>query len=100
MYVRMITYHLKPDVSRKVVTTTYDDILGMMRDQNGFEGSALLLDEEARRVISLTYWLDEGCAGRAGEYLLPTLFERTTDLSDRPPQITGYELVDHDLKSG
>lgn len=100
MYVRMITYHMKPDVTRDVATTTYNDILGTLREQNGFQGSALLLDEEARTAISLTYWLDEGCAGKAGERLLPTLFERTTDLSDRPPEITGYELVDHHLKGG
>lgn len=100
MYVRMITYHMKPDVSRDVVTTTYDNILGTLREQNGFQGSALLLDEDARTAISLTYWHDEGCAGKAGEQLLPTLFERTSDLSDRPPEITGYELIDHHLQSG
>ena len=97
MYVRMMTYHMKPDVERSAVTATYNEILGTLRQENGFQGSALLLDEAARTAISLTYWSDEACAGKAGENLLPTLFKRTTDLSERPPEITGYELVDHRL---
>ncbi len=97
MYVRMITYHMKPEVGRDVASSTYNEILDTVRKQNGFQGSALLLDEEARTAISLTYWLDEGCAGKAGENLLPILFERTTELSDRPPEITGYDVIDHRL---
>lgn len=97
MYVRMITYHLRQDVTKDTASSTYNDIVEHLSDERGFQGSALLLDEEAGTAISLTYWSDEECAGEAGTHLLPMLFERTGDLTDRAPEITGYHVLDHKM---
>lgn len=100
MYVRMISYRLMPDIGKDRVTDAYDEIVEVLESQNGFQGSALLFDEEAQTAILLTYWTDDECAGRAGESLLPTLFERSPELSDQPPEITGYHVLDHQFQAG
>ena len=94
MYVRMITYHLMTDVGKQKVSNAYDEIVTFLGKQNGFQGSALLFDEEAQTAILLTYWSDDECAGNAGETLLPILFERSPELSEQPPEITGYHVLD------
>jgi hypothetical protein len=93
----MITFHLRCDVDKDGAISIYDDIVADLKQQNGFQGSALLFDEEARTALSLTYWSDEECAGIAGEHILPVLFERTAELSERPPEIAGYHVLDHQL---
>lgn len=100
MYMRMITFRLKKDVDQADAMSVYEDMVTILREQNGFKGCGLLFDEEARTAISLTYWADEGCAGDAGERILPLLFERTEDLAEHPPEITGYHVLDHQLGAG
>jgi hypothetical protein len=97
MYMRMITYHLKDDVAQNVASSVYDDIVAELKQQDGFQGSALLFDEDVGTAVSLSYWSDAECAGIAGEHILPVLFERTSELSDRPPEIAGYHVLDHHL---
>jgi hypothetical protein len=99
VYLRMITFHLRHDVDRREASSVYDDIVAELKHQNGFQGSALLVDEEARTAVSLTYWSDEECAGSAGELILPVLFDRTAEISERPPEIAGYVVLDHQLLS-
>lgn len=97
MYVRMITFHLKHDVDKTGASSVYVEIIDELKQQNGFQGSALLVDEAGRIAVSLTYWSDEECAGIAGERILPVLFERTAEISERPPEVAGYLVLDHQL---
>ena len=97
MYVRLVTYHMNDRVTRDDASTTYNQIVSVLREENGYQGSTLMIDEVARTAVSLTYWKDEGCAARAGERVLPMLFERATELTDRAPEISGYHVVEHNL---
>ena len=97
MYMRMITFRLKEGIEQATAMSVYDSMVAILRGQAGFRGCGLLFDEQAGTAISLTYWADEGCAGDAGERILPLLFERTGELAEQPPEITGYHVLDHQL---
>lgn len=100
MYMRMITYHVRPDIEHAQAEEVYEDIVRVLKEQEGFQGSALLLNEDVSMAISMTYWDDEACAGEAGERVLPILYARTQELSDGPPEISGYHVLDHQLMPG
>lgn len=100
MYARMLSVRLAPGCERGRVNTGYKDIVSLLKEQNGFQGSVLLLDEDARTAVVMTYWLDEKCAGEAGEAALPALFSHMARLTDWPPEITGYHVLDHHISSG
>jgi hypothetical protein len=97
MYMRMITYHVMPDVEHGQSEQMYEDVVRFLKEQEGFEGSSLLLNEDASVAIVMTYWDDETCAGIAGEKVLPILFECSAHLSEGPPEISGFHVLDHHL---
>ena len=100
MYARMLSVRLAAECERDQVNSGYEDIVALLRKQNGFRGSVLLHDKDARTAVVMTYWLDEECAGEAGEAALPALYSHMAGLTDWPPEITGYEVLDHHISSG
>jgi heme-degrading monooxygenase HmoA len=99
MYVRMITFHARADVTRDDAATIYQELFNSLRGYQGFEGMTALINEDNRQAISLTYWRDEQCAAEAGTASLPFLMEKVHGLIDRPPEVTGYEMIAHELQS-
>ena len=93
MYVRLITFHVRPWVAEAHATSVYEGMLNVMRTQRGFQGMSLLLNEHTREAISLSYWKDQTCAIEAGSSILPLLMERAAEFVDRPPEVAGFELV-------
>jgi hypothetical protein len=97
MYVRLITFHLKPEISREHADIVYDALIDVLRGCRGFEGMSGMINEESDLAVSLSYWRDQECASEAGARSLPLLIEQVHELVDRPPEITGYEVVRQDL---
>jgi heme-degrading monooxygenase HmoA len=97
MYVRVITFHVRPDVTRNHASAVYDALLAQMRDLRGFQGMAALINEEARKAVSLTYWEDQESATAAGVMSLPIVMEKVQNLVDRPPEVSGYQIVRQDF---
>jgi heme-degrading monooxygenase HmoA len=93
MYVRLITFHVKPDVTRVHAAAVYEALSAEMRDYRGFQGMTVLMNEGAEQAVSLTYWQDQASATEAGAKSLPVMLEKVHELVDRPPEISGYELV-------
>ena len=96
MYVRLITFHVKPGVTTDRAAAVYDALFAQMRAYRGFRGMAGLMNDAAAQAVSLSYWQDEACAAEAGEKSLPVLMEQVHELVDRPPEISGYEVVRQD----
>jgi heme-degrading monooxygenase HmoA len=72
-------------------------LLSELRGYRGFQGLSVLINEAAHRAISLSYWQDEESAAEAGTRSLPLLMEISEPLIDRPPEISGYELLRHEV---
>ena len=98
MYVRLITYHVKPSVTGALASSIYDELLSVMKPLAGFQGMSLLLNEEARTAMSLSYWEDQDSATVAGPVILPLLMGRVESLVDRPPEVFGFDLVKHETQ--
>lgn len=98
MYVRLITFHPRPDVTAEDAREIYRELIEILQDLEGFCGCSLLLNEETRRGISVTYWDDAATAERAGEVSLPVLLERVSELVESPPDVSGYEVLDHRMQ--
>ena len=96
MYVRMISYSIQPSVSLGQAETIYEEMLDLMQPLSGYRGLSLLVNEERRQAISLSYWRDHASAIEAGSEILPLLMERTQDLVDGPPEVAGFDFVRQD----
>lgn len=97
MYVRLITYHFKPDVTSADASMIYREMLDQMRDISGFMGLSLLINEDVRQAVSLSYWRDQESASEAGIAILPHLMDRANEFVDRPPEVSGFELVSQEM---
>lgn len=75
----------------------YDEMLGTMKSLPGFQGLSLLFNEDAHQAVSLSYWQDQEAATEAGVALLPHLMNETQVFVDRPPEVTGFELLNLDM---
>ena len=93
MYVRLISYQTKPWVTQAHALSIYDEMVEAMEHFAGFEGMSLLLNEQAHRAISLSYWEDENSAAAAGPQILPLLLGKAEELVARPPEVSGFDLV-------
>ena len=93
MYVRLITYHVKPWVTEAHASSIYDEMFSVMKPLAGFLGMTLLLNEDSRMAMSLSYWEDQDCATEAGPMILPLLMGRAETLVDRPPEVSGFDVV-------
>ncbi len=97
MYVRLITYHFKPHVTVAEASTIYEEMLDQMCECSGFMGLSLLINEDVRQAVSLSYWRDQDCATDAGVATLPHLMERANEFVDRPPEVSGFQLVSQEM---
>ena len=96
MYARLITYHVKPAVTEVHASSIYDEMLSIMKPLAGFLGMTLLLNEDSHLAMSLSYWEDQTCATEAGPTILPLLMGRAETLVDRPPEVSGFDVVRHE----
>jgi hypothetical protein len=97
MYVRMISYSIRPSVNLEQAETIYEEMRDLMEPLSGYQGLSLLINDERRQAISLSYWQDQESATEAGSEVLPLLMERTQDLVDGPPEVAGFDFVRQDL---
>ncbi len=93
----MITYHLKSEVEPDNAVSVYDELITAWRKQVGFLGAALSMNEEKTTALSLSYWESEEDAEIAGSASLPLLFALTVELSELPPEVTGYDVLKYEL---
>ena len=98
MYVRMITYSIRPSVNIDIAETIYEQMRDFMQPLAGYQGLSLLINEGRREAVSLSYWQDQASAVEAGSKILPLLMERTRELVDRPPEVAGFDLVRQELQ--
>jgi heme-degrading monooxygenase HmoA len=99
MYARLIQLVFNENVTPDQAHQLYQNLIAEFRGVPGFRGCSLMLMNNARRGLTITYWDDADCASRAGERVLPTMIEQAPDLSTEPPEITGYEVIDHQFVS-
>jgi heme-degrading monooxygenase HmoA len=99
VYIRLINYHLKPAVTRADATPVYDEMHRLMQSLAGFRGLELLFNEDTHQAISLSYWKDRQSATDAGTAILPHLMERAQQYVDRPPEVSGYEMVSQEMRA-
>jgi hypothetical protein len=97
MYVRLITYHVKPGVTAADARAIYNEMLTVMQPLPGFKGISLLLNEDTHQAISMSCWNDQSCAAEAGTAILPLLMRRAAVFVDRPPEVAGFEMVEQAL---
>ena len=100
MYVRVISYSFPPSVTVEQAEAIYGDMMKLTESLPGFQGLSLLINEETRQAISLSYWEDQASATEAGAVILPLLMERTKDLVSQPPEVTGFDLVRQTFVAG
>lgn len=100
MYVRLITFHVRPGTTTAHATAVYDALLAQMKDYPGFRGLSVFLNEDAAQAVSLSYWDDCACAVEAGAKSLPALMEQVRGLVDRAPEISGYEVARQEFVQG
>lgn len=99
MYVRMVTFHVKPHATRDDAERIYVHLMSELCECQGFRGLTALLNEESRQAISMSYWDNQEDAAAAGQKTLPLLMDEVHSLVDQPPDVNGYWIVGNSRES-
>lgn len=59
MHARLVTVRVKRDKLEDAVRVARERMLPAARQQSGFKGGLVLVDEEANKVVGLTLWATE-----------------------------------------
>ncbi len=100
MYLRISSFHLKPDTSQAQAVSAFADVIRTARAQDGFLGCSLLMNEHTGIVAGFTYWDNQEHASQAGLVLQPLLYQTVRDITDAPCDIAGYEILDFPIPDG
>ena len=98
MYLRVISFHLRPEIHHTEVMAIYGDFVSLLDGYQGLYGSACGLNKASGHAVSFLLWEDESRAAEAGKDLLPQLFECLQHAAGSPIEINGYEVLDLRLR--
>ncbi len=95
MYARSITFRARSGVTTEQASVIYHELTRMLSDAEGFLGSTFMMNPETKHAISLTFWRDRECGAAAGPKVLPMLLVKVHPLVVAPPEISGYDVIEH-----
>lgn len=97
MYVRVLSFVCRADIDTGHIHGVYRELANDASELDGFIGSSLLMSDDSCRGLALMYWRDRNAASAAGPKLVERLGSRINEVLDKPPEISGYHLVENNI---
>ena len=93
MYARTVFLRLRPDTGARFAQIIEDEILPLLRTQNGFENQITLVAPDGRDVVAISIWDQKESAELYGSTAYPQVLQHLTNVVERTPDVRGYEVV-------
>jgi heme-degrading monooxygenase HmoA len=93
MYARNVSINLKPNTAKEFTQTFEQDILPMLRKQNGFKDEITFLGPDGRNAVAISLWDRKESADAYSRDAYPKVLEGLAKVVDGTPNVHAYEVA-------
>jgi hypothetical protein len=93
MYARNVSLHLKPNTAGEFNRTISNDILPLLRKQNGFTDELTFVDPNGRDAIAISLWDRKESADQYGRDTYPQVLKGLAKVVEGTPEVHSYEVA-------
>ncbi|SRR5712692_9743388 len=93
MFVRRVTTLLKPHSSSKFSSLMEQEVIPMLRQQNGFQDQLTFFDPSEDAVTGISLWDKASSAEAYSRGTYPAVLRKLATLIEGTPKVDTYEVV-------
>ncbi|MGB6192502.1 MAG: hypothetical protein WBF42_08550 [Terracidiphilus sp.] len=93
MYARNVTFHIKANKQPDYTHTLENQILPLLRKQNGFKEAINLCNPGASEVVSISLWEHKRNADDYNTRVYPEVLKTLENVIDGTPRVQTFETV-------
>jgi heme-degrading monooxygenase HmoA len=92
MYARNVAISLKPNTAKEFTQTFENDILPLLRKQNGFKDEITFLGEDGKDVVAISLWDRKESADAYSRETYPQVLKGLSKVVSGTPEVHAYEV--------
>jgi hypothetical protein len=92
MYARNVTLHLRPSTGPEFTRTIENDVLPVLRKQNGFKDEIAFVSNDGTQARAISFWDGKDSAETYNRDTYPAVLKSLEKVVDGTPQIESYEV--------
>lgn len=92
MYARNVTLQLRPSTGGEFTRTLENDVLPMLRKQNGFKDEITFLAADGKQALAISLWDAKEHAEVYSRETYPAVLTRLAKVVEGTPQVESYEV--------
>ena len=93
MYARTVFLRLRPDARPGFAQVIEDDIVPLLRTQNGFEHEITLVTPEGNDAVAISLWDHKESAELYDSNTYPEVLKQLHKLIEGTPDVRGYKVA-------
>jgi hypothetical protein len=93
MYARKVSIHLKPNTAGEFTRTIDNDILPLLRKQDGFKDEITLVDPDGKDAVAISLWDRKESADAYNRETYPQVLKGLAKVIDGTPEVQVYEVA-------
>jgi hypothetical protein len=93
MYARNVSINLKPNTATEFTKTLENEILPLLRKQNGFKDEITLLGSDGKGAVAISLWDRKESADAYGRETYPQVLKGLEQVVDGTPEVHAYEVA-------
>ena len=93
MYARKVSIHLKPDSATEFARTIENDILPLLRKQNGFKDEITFVTADGKDALAISLWDRKESADAYSREAYPQVLKSLAKVVDGTPEVHAYEVA-------
>jgi hypothetical protein len=92
MYARNVTIQLKPKTGAEFTRTLENDVLPMLRKQNGFRDEITFLAPDGKQALAISLWDEKANAESYTRDTYPTVLKSLARVVEGTPRVESFEV--------
>ena len=93
MFSRVITMHPKSGSATQLTKTIEDQVLPVLRKQEGFQNEISFLSPDTKDAIVISFWDRQEHADAYGRTAYPQVLQSVKSLLEDTPQVKNYDIL-------
>ena len=93
MYARNVSIHLKPNMLSDYTRTFENDVLPLLRKQNGFKDEITFSDPDRTNITAISLWDNKANAEAYNNNIYPEVVKTLARVLDGTPKVQSGEVV-------
>jgi hypothetical protein len=93
MYARNVSMHLKGNTAGEFTRTFENDILPLLRKQNGFKDEITFLGSDGKGALAISLWDRKESADTYSRETYPQVLKGLAKVVDGTPEVHAYEVA-------